>query len=144
MIAPDAELLAALPAWAFAFVMVLARIGSACMLLPGVGEAELPATIRAAFALAFTLLLVPVVAPLLPASPADGLGALLMVAAEVVTGVWLGWLARLVMLALPMAGQIVAGMIGLANVLQPDVQLGPQSSALAQSRNSVVTCKSLR
>ena len=132
MITADAELLAALPAWAFAFVMVLARIGSACMLLPGVGEAELPATIRAAFALAFTLLLVPVVAPLLPASPADGLGALLMVAAEVVTGVWLGWLARLVMLALPMAGQIVAGMIGLANVLQPDVQLGPQSSALAR------------
>lgn len=132
MTGPDTELLAQLPIWAFAFVMVLARVGSACMLLPGIGEVELPATVRAAFAMAFTLLLLPLVTPFLPAPPADGLRALLMVAAEVITGIWLGWLARLVVLALPMAGQIIAGMIGLANVLQPDAQLGPQSSALAR------------
>lgn len=127
-----AGLAAELPAWAFAFVLVLARVASACMLLPGIGEADLPATVRAGFALSFTLLILPTVAPLLPAPPADSLAALLMVAGEAVTGLWLGWLARLVMLALPMAGQIAAGMIGLANVLQPDALLGAQSSALSR------------
>jgi len=33
----DAALLAALPAWAFAFVLVMSRIGAAMMLLPGRG-----------------------------------------------------------------------------------------------------------
>ncbi len=128
----DAALLAELPTWAFAFVLVLARVGCACMLLPGIGEVELPATVRAGFALAFSLMLLPVLAPLLPPAPADVAGAVAMVAAEVAVGLWLGWLARLAMLALPMAGQVIAGMTGLANVLQPDAQLGPQSSSLAR------------
>jgi len=128
----DAALLEALPGWAFAFVLVLARVSAAFMLLPAVGEAELPGTIRAGLAAAFTLVLLPVVAPLLPPAPGDGLAALLSVAGEVVAGLWLGWLARLLMLALPMAGQLAAGVIGLANVLQPDAVTGPQGSALAR------------
>ena len=132
MSADDAALLAALPGHAFAFVMVLARVGSAVMLLPGFGEAEVPMPVRAALAVALTLLLLPVVAPLLPPEPGDGLRALLGVAGEVVAGLWLGWLARLLVLALPMAAQLAAGMIGLANVLQPDAALGPQTSALAR------------
>lgn len=132
MTGEDAALLAALPGWAWAFMLVLARVGSAVMLLPGFGEAEVPMPVRAALATALTLVMLPVVAPHLPPAPADGLRALLAVAAEVIAGLWLGWLARLLVLALPMAAQIAAGMIGLANVLQPDPALGPQSSALAR------------
>lgn len=128
----DAALLAALPGWAHAFLLVLARVGSAAMLLPGFGEAEVPAPVRAGLAVALTLVVLPVVAPLLPPEPANGLAALLAVAAEVVAGLWLGWLARLWVLALPMAAQIAAGVIGLANVIQPDAQLGPQTSALSR------------
>ena len=128
----DAAVLAALPGWAFIFVLVLARVASAFMLLPGLGEAELPAPVRAGLAVAFTLVLLPVVGPDLPPMPDAGLAALLVVVGEVVVGLWLGWLARLLMLALPMAGQIIGGVIGLANVLQPDAALGPQSTALAR------------
>jgi flagellar biosynthetic protein FliR len=128
----DAALLAALPGWAWAFMLVLARVGSAVMLLPGFGEAEVPMPVRAALAVALTLVMLPVVAPHLPPEPADGLRALLAVVTEVIAGLWLGWLARLLVLALPMAAQIAAGMIGLANVLQPDPVLGPQSSALTR------------
>jgi flagellar biosynthetic protein FliR len=128
----DAALLAALPGYAFAFIMVLARVGSAMMLLPGFGEAEVPMPVRAALAVALTLVMMPVVAPLLPPEPADMMRALLGVAAEVIAGLWLGWLARLLVLALPMAAQLAAGMIGLSNVLQPDPVLGPQTSALSR------------
>jgi flagellar biosynthetic protein FliR len=125
-------LLADLPAWGFGLLLVFSRIGAACILLPGVGEADLPATVRLGFTLAFTALLAPPLWPLLPPVPASFAALAGMEAAEVVTGLWLGWLARLVTLALPIAGQFAATMIGLASVLQPDPALGAQSTALAR------------
>jgi flagellar biosynthetic protein FliR len=131
MTADAANLLAQLPAWAFGFVLLLARTGCACMLLPGIGEVELPATIRAGFAVALTVVLLPVVAPLIPPAPDDVGRAAAMVAAEVVTGLWMGWLTRLLLLALPIAGQIIASVLGQTNVLQPDPMLGPQTAVLS-------------
>lgn len=129
---PATVLLASLPAWGFGFALVLARVSAACMLLPGIGEAELPATIRAAFAIALTVLLLPVLRPGLPAEPASAIGGFAMVFAETATGLWLGWTARLPLLALPLAGQFAASMLGLANVLQPDPTLGAQTTALSR------------
>jgi flagellar biosynthetic protein FliR len=102
------------------------------MLLPGLGEAELPAMVRAALALALTALLLPGLAPLLPKPPGSALPLAAMVAAEIVTGLWLGWLARLLVQALAMGGQLVAYMLGLANVLQPDPNLGAQATAVSR------------
>jgi flagellar biosynthetic protein FliR len=55
-----------------------------------------------------------------------------MVAAELLTGLWLGWLARLFALALPIAGQFIAYLLGLSTVLQPSADLGSQSTALSR------------
>lgn len=129
---PDQLFLAALPGWAFGFALVLARVSAATMLLPGLGEVELPAPLRAGFALTLTLLLLPVLQPALPPEPAAPAALLAMVAAEIAAGLFLGWLARLAMLALPLAGQIAASLLGLANVLQPDPTLGPQTTVLAR------------
>ena len=128
----NAALPVLLPRFAFAFVLVLARTGAACMLLPGIGEAALPATMRAAFALALTGALLPVLAPELPVLPGDPWHGLLMLAAELAAGLLLGWLARLLLLALPVAGQVLALLIGQASVLQPDELLGPQGAALGR------------
>ena len=83
MTGDDAALLAALPAWAFAFVLVMARIGAAIALLPGLGEAAPPAMLRVGLALAVTALLLPGIAPLIPPVPEAGMQAAFMVAAEV-------------------------------------------------------------
>ena len=125
-------LLAQLPAWGFGLVLVFSRIGAACILLPGIGETELPGTVRTGFALALTVLLLPVVAPLLPPVPEAPWVMFGMVGAEIATGLWLGWLARLLVQALPVAGQFIASMMGLASVVQPDPELGPQTTALAR------------
>jgi flagellar biosynthetic protein FliR len=45
---------------------------------------------------------------------------------------FLGWLARLVAAAPPLAGQIIAAVIGQSSVLQPDTVLGPQGAALGR------------
>jgi flagellar biosynthetic protein FliR len=124
--------IATLPAWAFAFVLVLGRIGAAMTLLPGLGEAAPPPMVRAGLALGITALLLPGIAPLVPHVPADIPTVAAMVTAEVVTGLWLGWLARLLVLALPIAGQFIAFMLGVSNVLVTDPELAAQSSALEQ------------
>lgn len=126
------EFLSALPALAFAFVLVLGRVGSAMMLLPGLGEAELPMMVRAGLALCVSLLLLPGIAPMVGAAPGDVMAMAGMVLAEVATGLWLGWLARMVVLALPIAGQLISYMLGLSNVLQPDAALGAQATALGR------------
>lgn len=128
----DAALMQALPGWAFAFVLVLSRVSAVVLLLPGIGESEPPAMLRAGLTLGMTLLLLPVIAPLVPAAPGDIWRDLLMVGAELLAGGLLGWLARLLVLALPMAGNIISYMIGLSSVLQPDPQLG-QTTVLAKA-----------
>ncbi|MBS0638960.1 MAG: flagellar biosynthetic protein FliR [Acetobacteraceae bacterium] len=119
-------------AWAPAFALVLGRIGAAMALLPALGEHTVPAMIRAGLALAIAALLAPVLAPGFPPLPDSGLAMALMVAGEVVTGLWFAWLTRLIAVALPMGAQFVASMVGLSSVLQPDPDLGPQSTALAK------------
>ncbi len=71
-------------------------------------------------------------APLVPAVPAAPATAAAMVIAELLAGLWLGFLARILALALPMAGQVLALLMGISSVLQPDPELGPQSSALGR------------
>lgn len=132
MSAADAALVQTLPALAFQAMLVLARIGGAVMLLPGLGEAALPRMVRAAIAVAFTALLFPLLLPALPKAPASALGAFAMLGAELVTGIWLGWLARLVVLSLSMGGEIIAAMLGLTNVLVPNAAPGQVTPALGQ------------
>jgi flagellar biosynthetic protein FliR len=128
----DAALLAALPTGAFAFTVVIARVGGAMALLPGLGESQPPAMLRAGLALAVAFLLLPAIAPMVPVVPEAGTQAASMIAAEAVTGLWLGWLARLLVLALPIAGQLISYMLGIANVLQPDPVLGSQATPIAR------------
>jgi len=132
MTAADAALVASLPAWAFAFILLLCRAGAAITLIPGSGETEVPMMVRAGFAVALTALLLPALAPHFPAPPDDVGPMLYMIAAELLTGLFLGWLARLVVAALPLAGQIIAVVSGMSSVLQPDSVLGPQGAALGR------------
>ncbi len=124
--------LADFPHWTLITVLVLARISCAIILLPGIGEADAPAITRAGIAITLTILLVPIVAPLIPFGSPDLASFAKALAAEIITGLWLGWLARVIVLALPMAGQIIAHMIGVSSVLQNDVSLGAANTALSR------------
>src|SRR3954471_5362013 len=95
---------AALLDWAPAFALVLARVGAAMALLPGLGESAAPAMMRIGMALGLTILLLPGVQPLTPKIPEAGAEMALMVAGEVVIGLWFGWVARMIALALPPSG----------------------------------------
>ncbi|NKC33675.1 flagellar biosynthetic protein FliR [Falsiroseomonas selenitidurans] len=128
----DLALLQALPGLAFQLVLVFARLGAAVMLLPGLGEQEVPMPVRLGLGLALSLLLFPVVSPGLPAAPADAANSFGLLAAEVVAGLWIGALARLALVAFAMAGQAIAALIGLSGMLAMDPELGGQATALGR------------
>ncbi len=119
--------LAALPDWAFAFALVLCRCSAAVMLLPALGEVEIPAPVKVGLAVALVALILPSVG--LVAAP-GGWRAAGMIAAELLCGGVLGWLARCVTLALPMAGQIISFMLGLSSIISPDPALGQSSTMM--------------
>jgi flagellar biosynthetic protein FliR len=129
----DWDLLRALPALSFQAVLIFARLGAAVMLLPGLGEQEIPPTIRLALGLALLALLLPVLGPALPPAPELGAHAVRLVAQEVVVGLWLGGLARLLTVGMSMAGQAIATLVGLQGMLVNDPQLGAQGTALGRA-----------
>lgn len=129
---PEAELLAALPTLAFQAVLLLARVGAAAMLVPGLGEADVPAPVRLALGLGLVPLLLPVLAPALPPPPDDAPTAVRLIATEALVGLWIGGLARLAAMALGLALQAASTLAGLASVLAQDATLGAQTAALGR------------
>jgi len=125
----EAEFLAALPVLAFQAVLCFARLGAAVMVLPGLGEEEVPAAIRLGLGLALVLVLLPGLAPGLPAAPDSATESLRLIAVEVLVGLWLGALARLVVMAMAVAGQMIALLLGLAQAMVPDPTLGGLGTA---------------
>lgn len=122
----------ALPLLAFQAALLFCRIGACCMVLPGIGEGDIPPMLRLALPLALVAALLPVLAPGLPPPPEDAPGLVRLVAVEVATGLWLGWLARLASIALAMAGQVMAFLIGLSSVLVLDPSMGGAGSPLSR------------
>jgi flagellar biosynthetic protein FliR len=125
----DAAFLAALPGLAFHAVLAFARLGAAVMILPGLGEEEVPANIRIGLGLALVLVLLPVVAPGMPEAPDSAAEAVRLVLLEVLVGLWLGGLARLIVMAMAVAGQMIALLLGLAQAMVPDPALGGLGTA---------------
>ncbi len=125
------QFLTYLPDHLFGLGLLFCRVSAAVMLLPGWGESDTPRMVRVGLAVAFTLVLYPPLATQFPGSTtaAADIG---MIAAELAAGGLLGWLARIIALALPLAGQFMSIQAGLSSVLQPDPELGAQSAVLGQ------------
>ena len=128
----EAEVLANLPVLAFQALLVFARVGAAVMVLPGLGEQEIPGPVRLGIGLCLVPLVLGPLAETLPTAPDSAVIAARLVAIEVLIGLWLGGIARLLVMALAIAGQVAAAMMGLASVLVPDASFGAQSSALSR------------
>jgi flagellar biosynthetic protein FliR len=92
----------------YAAGLVFARLGTIIMLLPGLGETFIPPRIRLSFALAFSLMMFPLIGAGVPPIPADGAGLVGAVIKEVLIGLMIGGILRLFMNSLATAGEIVS------------------------------------
>jgi flagellar biosynthesis protein FliR len=119
--------------WIPAFAVVLTRIAAIMLLLPALGEQVVPVTVRIGMALSLTILLLPELGAAIPSNLGSVADFANLVVREMVTGIWFGWLVRQTVLVLPIFGQISSYLMGLSSVLQPDAELGPQSTALSKA-----------
>ncbi len=124
-----------LAALAVQAVVVLARMGAAAMLMPGLGEQDVPANIRLAIALMLVIVMLPVVATRLPPVPESPPAIVLLIGGEVLVGACIGLMARIVVLAMAQAGQMLSLMIGISSPLQIDPEIGAQGTALGRLLN---------
>lgn len=87
--------------------LIFARIGALIMLIPGIGDNNVPPRIRLSFAFLMALMLMPVVAPSLPV-PGTVSGVAGAVIQEVLIGLMIGAILRLFLSSLATAGEIVS------------------------------------
>lgn len=100
---------------AWHFLVVFLRLGAVVSVMPGFGESMIPARVKIGVALAFTVVMAPLVSTrLLPASVPD---YFFLSASEIVVGLAIGLGLRLFVLALQTAGSIAANSTSLAQVL---------------------------
>ncbi len=109
-----------LPALAAAFLLIFARVGTMVMLMPGVGELNLPARVRLTIALLLTAILLPSHEKAYTVD-LTALGPVLtLLIQEIAIGAVLGLTARLAISALQVAGSVVAQQLGLGFVTAID------------------------
>jgi flagellar biosynthetic protein FliR len=109
-----------LPAIAAAFLLTFARIGTMVMLLPGIGEQNIPARVRLGIALVLTAILLPAHQKAYTVDLTALGPVLLMLFQEIIIGAVLGLTARLAISALQVAGSVVAQQLGLGFVTAVD------------------------
>ena len=115
-----------LPALAAAFMLAFARVGAMVMLLPGLGEANIPVRIKLAIALLLTLIILPLHRQAYHIDMASITSLLVLMLHEIVIGVILGATARVTLSALQVAGSIIAQQVGLGFVTSVDPTQGQQ------------------
>jgi flagellar biosynthetic protein FliR len=117
-----------IPAELFTILLVFVRVGAALMILPGYGEPFVSPRLRLLLALMISLVVTPVLSKTLPAMPVSVAMLLLLVLGEVLIGVFLGTIARLLLAALTTAGMLIAYMSTMANALTLDPSAAQQGS----------------
>lgn len=115
----------------YAYVLVFARMGGALMLMPGFGERVVPERTRLLLALAVTVAITPMIAPRLPGIP-DGIGPLILtMLSELLVGVFLGSIARLMFNTLDIAGSLILNQVGLASATALNPLMIDQGAAVS-------------
>jgi flagellar biosynthesis protein FliR len=109
-----------LPALAAAFLLTFGRVGTMVMLVPGIGEQNLPARVRLSIALLLTAILLPAHQKAYTVD-FNSLGpVIVLLVQEIIVGAVLGLTARLAISALQVAGFVIANQLGLGFVTAID------------------------
>lgn len=130
-----ADFTEALPFRMVVFVAVLCRIVAMIVTLPGLSSQTITTRVKAGLAVSLTFLIFPVVEDQFHGYGPDNIlnpgRAITLICSELLSGGLIGWLAQLMCLSFPVAAQILSTFTGLSNVLQPDPDLGAQSTAIS-------------
>jgi flagellar biosynthesis protein FliR len=120
-----------LPEFAAAFVLVLARVGTLVMLMPGIGDRTVPARMRLSFAVLLSLLLLPIIRQALPPMSGGIEPFVKLLILEVLIALMIGTAVRVTMSAMQLAGTVIAQQMGLSFSGTVDPTAGVQNPTIA-------------
>lgn len=124
--------------WVASFLLPLFRIAALLMVMPVIGTQLVPVRVRMYLALAFTLVLMPVL-PAMPQIDALSLQGWLWIDQEVLVGALLGFSLQLFFHAFVVAGQMIAMQMGLGFASMVDPANGISVAVLGQFLLMLVT-----
>ncbi|MBI5128038.1 MAG: flagellar type III secretion system protein FliR [Rhodopseudomonas palustris] len=115
-----------LPALGAAFMLVFARVGAMVMMLPTLGESNIPTRVKLSIALALTLIVLPLHRNAYQVDMTSLTPLLVLMVQEIIIGIVLGATARVTLAALQVAGSVIAQQLGLGFVTAVDPTQGQQ------------------
>lgn len=99
----------------FAFLLTFVRMGTAIMIMPGIGNSYVPGTVRLHFALAFSFILFPFLQAKIPDPLPNTFMLFTLILMEFVVGLFIGSVTRALLSALDVAGMVISTQSSLAN-----------------------------
>ena len=124
------ELQAFIAQGVFAYMLTFVRVGTALMLMPGLGDNLVPQQVRLYIALGFTLVIFPITSAFMPDPIPSSVLLFMLIIFEFVTGLFIGTVARILLTALDVAGMIISMMIGLGNAQMFNPIMASQGSLI--------------
>lgn len=115
----------------FTCLLIFCRVGSAIMVMPGVGEGYVSPRVRLLLAIALSIMLTPMLKSIMPPMPQAGLALMVLIVAEVLIGAFIGLIARTLLMALHVAGTIIAFQSSLASATLFDQTAGGQTAVVS-------------
>ena len=122
----------ALPIDAATFLILFARVGAVLMLLPAFSEDSVPVQIRLMTALGFSIGLYGLLSPKIAPLAASQAALPMIVIAEMLVGIAMGMIVKMLFSAAAMAGAIASMQIGLASALVMDPSQGGHAPLLTR------------
>jgi len=112
----------------FAFLLIFTRVGVAIMIMPGIGDNFVTPNVRLLFALAFSFVMTPILSQYMPAPPASAISFVTLIVSELIIGLFIGTVMRVLMSALDTAGAVISLQSGFANAQVFNPVVGGQGS----------------
>lgn len=115
----------------YVLVMILARMGSAFMMMPGIGDFGVSPRVRLLFAVAVSLVLVPTLQPLVPEMPQAPMLLAMLIIAEITIGLFIALVMRTLMSIVDFAGVTLSMVSGMSGALMFSPQSGGQTTVIS-------------
>ncbi len=114
----------------FSFLLVFARIGSAIMVMPGMSDITVPMNVRLYAALSMCLVLTPFLQKFLPVIPTQPIALAIVIAKEMLIGIFFGLMSQIILNAINVAGFVVAHVTSLSSAFTFNPQQAAQSAVI--------------
>ncbi len=115
----------------YQLLLVWCRLGTVLAMMPGFGDLNVPANVRLLLSMGLCLALLPALTGFLPEMPHD-LGVLaLLIAQEVLIGLFISLLVRILISVLDLAGSHIASQTGLSSVTAFNPQMNSNASIVS-------------